>query len=192
MGGGGGSGREQIDHPEERMLAEIAKEQWADYKTKYKPVEQAWMDKVSTLDSNNEHFRAAGLASAEFTQANRGAFDERREFMAGGAGQRVGGDIAGATGTMNNATQIMNRSSLGVTDRYVRGMESIVGIGQGTATEGLRGLSDVAETAVQGRIDNDKNRFERKEGDRELLGALGGATGRMALGAFGKSKKGDN
>ena len=187
----GGSSKEPSakDHPEERMLSQIAKEQWGEYQDRYVPIENEWMKRVETLNDPLEHTQARGLASTEFNQANREALQDRQTAMGAGAGFKRGGDMLAMTGTANNAGQISNRASLGVTDRYVRGMENIVGIGQGQATEGLQGMSDVAEQAVQGRIDNSKNRFEREQGKRNMVGALAGGASRYGLGKMTGSEK---
>jgi hypothetical protein len=187
----GGSSKEPSEkvHPEERELAAIAREQWDEYKTKYVPIENEWMERVEKLNDPLEHAQARGLASTEFNQANREALTDRQGAMGAGAGVRRGGDMLAMTGRANNAGQISNRASLGVTDRYVRGMENIVGIGQGQATEGLQGMSDLAEQAVQGRIDSSKNRFEREQGKRNMVGALAGGASRYGLGKITNTDK---
>jgi hypothetical protein len=179
--GGGGGGTKPKDHPEERTLAEIGEEQWAEYKSTYIPIENQWMARVQKLDDPNQHALAQGLASSEFKQANRDTLNNTQMASSAGDAFRRGGDFARAASTANNAAQISNRASLGVTDRYIRGAESIVGVGQGQATEGLQGLSDVAEQAVQGRIDNSKNRYEREQGKRTMYGALAGGGLRYGL-----------
>lgn len=188
MGGGSKDPAPKV-HPEERELAKIAKEQWAEYKSKYVPLENEWMNEVAGYDSAQSHERARNLSIAEFQHANPNRFAEMRDSVGAGNAYKGSGGFGEALKTMDNATQVSNKASLGVTDRYARGIESVIGIGQGVATEGLMGLGDVAESAVQGRIDNLKNRYEWEQGKRAMGGAFVGGASRYGLSKF--TDKGD-
>jgi len=188
MGGGSKDPSPKV-HPEERELAKIAKEQWGEYQSKYVPLENQWMKEVAGYDDPSEHGKARGLALAEFQHANPERFDYMQSSIGAGNAYKGTGGFGNALKTMNNATQVANKASLGVTDRYARGIESVVGIGQGVASTGMQGLSDVAETAVQGRIDNLKNRYEWEQGKRAMGGAFVGGASRYGLDKF--ADKGD-
>mgnify|MGYP000190876854 CR=1 FL=1 len=187
MGGGGGTKYKAKEHPEERELAKIAKEQWEDYRSRYIPIENEWMSNVSTLNNEGSHSAVRGMAASEFAHSNQDMLDQMRGATGGGDGYRKADLTPIFNKTANNLSQIKNKASLGVTDRYVRGMENIIGIGQGQQTEGLQGMTDVAEQAVQGRIENSKNRFKRDQGTLDGFGSMAGAATAYGLGKRGKS-----
>jgi hypothetical protein len=187
MGGGGGTKYTPKEHPEERELAKIAKEQWEDYKTRYIPIENEWMNTVSGLNSEAVHNSVAGQASAEFMQAHPDRVRQAQAGMGAGQASRRSNMTEAVNTSANNLSQIKNKANLGITDRYVRGMESIIGIGQGQETSGLQGMTDVAEQAVQGRIENSKNRFKRDQGTLDGFGSLAG--GSTAFGLAKRSKQ---
>jgi len=188
MGGGSKSPSPKV-HPEERELAKIAKEQWGEYQSKYVPLENEWMNRVAGYDDPSEHAKARGLALAEFNHANPNRFGDMQDSIGAGDAYKGAGGFGDALKTMNNATQVANKASLGITDRYARGIESVVGIGQGVAATGMQGLSDVAESAVQGRIDNMKNRYEWEQGKRAMGGAFVGGASRYGLEKFTDKEK---
>jgi len=184
--GGGGTKYTAKKHPEERELAKIAKEQWEDYKTRYIPIENEWMQNVSNLDAEGAHQATRGMAAAEFAQANPNAIQRMQGGMGGGDAYRRSNAASAHITSANNLSQIKNKADLAVTDRYVRGMENVIGIGQGVKTEGLQGLTDVAEQSVQGRIENSKNRFKRDQGGLDAMGALAGSGTAWGLGKRSK------
>jgi hypothetical protein len=187
MGGGGGTNYTEKEHPEERELAKIAKEQWEEYKGRYIPIENEWMKSVSGLDDEGVHASVMGRASSEFMQAHPDSLNRIQTGMTAGDGYRRANVADDMTKSANNLSQIKNKASLGTTDRYVRGMESIIGIGQGQETAGLQGMTDVAEQAVQGRIENSKNRFKRDQGTLDGFGSLAGGSTAFGLGKRSKS-----
>ncbi|HIE82778.1 MAG TPA: hypothetical protein EYQ00_02540 [Dehalococcoidia bacterium] len=187
MGGGDGTKYTAKDHPEERELAKIAKEQWGEYKSRYIPIENEWMENVKGLDSEGAHEGTRGMAGAEFQHANPDGVNRMQRGMGRGDAYRRSNAASVLTTSANNLSQIKNRASLGVTDRYVRGMENVIGIGQGVKTQGLQGLTDVAEQSVQGRIENSKNRFTRDQGSLDSMGSLAGGVSAYGLGK--RSKK---
>jgi hypothetical protein len=188
--GGSDKGLTPKDHPEERELAKIAKEQWEEYQSKYVPLENEWMESVARYDDPAAHERARGLALSEFRHANPNTFSDMQDSIGAGSAYRGTGGFGDTLKTINNASQVANKASLGVTDRYARGMESVIGIGQGVATGGLQGLTDVAESAVQGRIDNLQNRYEWEQGKRASAGAFVGGVSRYGLDKFGSQDDG--
>jgi hypothetical protein len=188
MGGDGPTKYTPKNHPEEKELAKIAEEQWQEYKLRYIPIENEWMQRVEGLNDPGAHESARGMAASEFAQANPDAVQRMQAGMGAGDMVRRSQAMPEFTKSANNLAQIKNRASLGVTDRYVRGMESVIGIGQGEQTEGLQGLTDLAEQAVQGRIDNTKNRFERKQGKLDSMGSLAGGVSAYGLAKVGRKK----
>ena len=48
-------------------------------------------------------------------------------------------------------------------------------MGQGQATQGIQGLNDVANTAVDAQIRNNTNKFNVSQGDQGMYGTIAGA-----------------
>jgi hypothetical protein len=186
MGGGGTRYTPKV-HPEERMLAEIAKEQWDSYKETYVPLENEWMENVAKMDDPSAHQGARDITAATFQQRLGGAMPGMQQASAAGAGYRRGNNIGAYTQGMDHLAQAKSRASQGVTDRYARGMENILGMGAGQRTEGMQGLTEIAQQSVQGRIDAQSNAFSSSQANSNALGTAVGAA--SAWGLNSRTKK---
>jgi hypothetical protein len=174
--GGGGGGQTAQINPEEQMLADISQEKWDEYKKRYVPLENEWIAKTADLNSQKYHNQASSLASNEV----KSQYGQQTQGL---AGSMVGGNQGGAShfgranylAQANNITQARNQANLGVTDRYLKGTESVIAMGQGKSTEALKGIADVADSSVNGQIKTNINKFEQQQAGLGMYGAVAGA-----------------
>jgi hypothetical protein len=169
-GGGGGGGQTAQSNPEEQALAQISQEKWDEYKTRYVPLENQWIDKVSHLNDGGYHNDAGALATNE-VKAQYGA------QTAGLADAMTGGRVGGSDylNQANNITQARNKANMAVTDRALKGTQDVIAMGQGQATQGLEGLSDVANASVDAQIRNNTNKFYANQGTQGMYGTIAGS-----------------
>lgn len=185
--GGGGSSTVAQTNPEEQQLAQISDEKWASYKRRYIPIENEWMQQVQDLDSPLKHEQAQDMASNELKIQAGSSVPETGQALAAGKTPNsddqsaVAGDLATAK----------NKTNLGVTDRYLKGLQNIVEIGQGQSGQAIQGLSDVANTSVQAQIQRNNNTFSQQQGAQSTNGAIAGGAlaGGLAAATYRPSKR---
>ncbi|MGZ4968043.1 MAG: hypothetical protein ACXV8O_01390 [Methylobacter sp.] len=185
-GGGGGSQTPQTN-PEEQALAQISQEKWDAYKAKYIPIENQWIAQSKTLDDPSHHNEASSLASNEVKAQYGSQTPNSAKAMTGG--NKIG--LSDYLPEANDISQSRNKASLGVTDRYLKGQEGVIAMGQGQSASAIQGLSDVADTSVSGQIGNSRNKFNSDQGNLTAYGmAAGGAMAAASNYSGNKAKTG--
>jgi hypothetical protein len=166
---GGGGGQTAQINPEEQALAQISQEKWDEYKARYVPLENQWIDKVGHLNDASYHNDASALASNEV----KAQYGEQTSGLAGSmTGQRVGGNDY--LNQANNITQARSKANTAVTDRSLNGTQDIIAMGQGQATQGLQGMNDVANASVNAQIANNTNKFYANQNTQAMYGTVAG------------------
>ena len=167
--GGGGSSQTPQINPEEQALAQISQEKWDEYKTRYVPLENQWIDKVNHLNDSTYHNDASALASNEV----KAQYGEQTSGLANSmTGQRVGG--SDYLNQANNITQARNKANIAVTNRALKGTQDVIAMGQGQATQGLEGMNDVANASVDAQIKNNTNKFYANQNTQAMYGTVAG------------------
>jgi hypothetical protein len=155
---------------EERQLNAIADEKWANYKKKYIPIENAWMKSVNQLDNPLYHNQASSMVSNEA----KTQFGSQTQGLADlGIGHRYG--MAKYQDQANTISQSRNKANLGVTDRYLQGIEGVINMGQGKSVDAVKGLADVANNSVDAQIKNSQNKFDARQSELNGYGTFAGA-----------------
>lgn len=181
-GGGGGEQTPQTN-PEEQALARISSEKWAEYKKRYIPLENQWIKQVQNLDNPMYHNQASSQVSNE-SKIQYGA-------QTPGLAESMTGNKTGQADYLDQAktiSQSRNKANLGVTDRYLKGLEGVIAMGQGQSVQSLQGLSDVANSSVQGQINSSRSKFDNDQGNANTWGTFAG----MATAATTNSSKDKN
>lgn len=140
---------------EERQLASIAQEQWADSQKRFGPV----MEKVFKIAGNKQgrQAQAENMASIGTKQA----FERARPGLEAGLARKGASPGSGAfDGAVTNfsldqaqsqganMTDAAQRSN----DNYYRGLDAIVNIGRGKSAQAIGGLGSVASQANEQAI----------------------------------------
>jgi len=167
---GGGGGQTAQINPEEQALAQISQEKWDEYKARYVPLENQWIANVGHLNDQSYHNDASALASNEIKNQYGAQTGGLESAM---VGNRVG--TGSYLDQANNISQARNKANTAVTDRSLRGTQDVIAMGQGQATQGLQGMNDVANTAVDAQIRNNTNKFNVSQGDQGMYGTIAGA-----------------
>jgi hypothetical protein len=154
---------------EERQLASVAKEKWENYKKKYIPIENQWMKSVSQLDNPLYHNQAASMVSNEA----KTQYGSQTQGLADSAiGHRTG--MAKYQEQAKTLSQARNKAELGVTDRYLKGTEGVISMGQGKSADAVEGLADVANSSVDAQIKNSQNKFDARQSELNGYGTFAG------------------
>ncbi|WP_031431832.1 hypothetical protein [Methylomicrobium agile] len=181
--GGGGGGQTPQVNPEEQMMAGISKAKWEDYKKRYIPLENQWIKQVQGLDNPMYHNQASSLASNEAKMQYGPQTQGLADSMVGG---RVG--QADYLDQAKTISQARNKANLGVTDRYLQGLEGVIAMGQGQSVQSLQGLSDVANNSVQGQINSGKSKFDNDQGNANMWGTFTGMATAATANSSSKNK----
>ena len=154
---------------EERQLAAISEEKWQNYKKKYIPIENEWMKSVSQLNNPLYHNQASSMVSNEA----KTQYGSQTQGLADSAiGHRTG--MAKYQEQANTIAQSRNKANLGVTDRYIKGTEGVISMGQGKSADAVEGLADVANSSVDAQIKNSQNKFDARQSELNGYGTFAG------------------
>lgn len=154
---------------EERQLASVAKEKWNNYKQKYIPIENEWMKSVSNLNNPLYHNQAASMVSNE---AKTQYGSQTQGLADSSLGNRYG--MAKYQDQAKTISQARNKGELGVTDRYLKGTEGVISMGQGKSADAVEGLADVANSSVDAQIKNSQNKFDARQSELNGYGTFAG------------------
>lgn len=171
----------------ERALADVAKQQLADYKQRWLPVQMRMADTIMAMGKagSEERRRATGAAAADtsaaFTRAaqqsavaqeNRGINTGSSRFKLAQTG--LGADAARSRGVGQEVAQ------QSVDDAYIGGLQKIMALGRGQQTSAENNMGAAAGLSAQVAESDAMRSAQERAGQYELGGlAAGGAIGAM-------------
>jgi len=173
-------GKTPKETAEERELGRIAVERWNDYQTRFKPIEDQFIEDVQMTDSDFNQVRGSTATSVQqnFSEVENSLKDNL--FVKGvdpssdayiDALDDVSQDRALSLGTG------VNEAEVAVDNAHLKGLQSVVAMGQGQATEALDGLGAIAGDATNEAINRSKKSFQNRSAGLQLVGTVaGGAT----------------
>jgi len=177
--GGGGSGVPD-ETPSQRALAEVAAQSFNRYRDVFAPMEDAYIQDVVGMSSQENYERAAGIGGtayqAEFDPIVR---EQQSEMLSRG--------IDPSSGAFGEGSQALRRAhaagqGLGVanaqianTDRFYQGLSNVVAMGQGIPTQAIGGYSDLASSAAEQASSEAETRFGKRQQGQQILGTAAGA-----------------
>lgn len=176
MSKGGSNGPSQT--PEEAELGKIAIERWNDYQTRFKPIENQFIEDVQADASDYDAARGATTTAVQqnFGQAEDALKDNifatgidpsSSEFMDSLKGLSLDRALSGGTG--------LNETDLAVDNQHLQGLQTVVAMGQGQATDALDGYGNIAANATRDAIDRSYRSFEDRQAGLHLVGNVAGA-----------------
>lgn len=182
MSGGGGKKSDNTikDTPEQRYAAQIAAEKWNFAQETLAPLENQYMANVEDMDSagRKSYIRGRANQSAMANQSQGMQGVDAQLGMAGinpnsGRWQGTQADLAEQSAQQGGET--MGRAQFQQDGEKIRGMQNIVAMGSGQATQAQAGLSDIASASASDARSKATNNFNRRSANLQLLGAAAGA-----------------
>lgn len=181
MCGGGGDPKIK-ETPEQKELARIAVERWNKYKEMYLPVEQEYFDLVEKMDQKSTQKRAAGTAAVNVESAFADAIQNDVAMMtsqgsgvdpSSGKFQSAVADHAERKGAARSENMSMTEQA--VKDNYIKGLQSIVAMGNNQASEAISGMGEVAQRSSDVARSEAVSDFRKDQGDEAAVGMVAGA-----------------
>jgi len=179
--------------------SKIAEEQWRDYQARFVPAENKFIESVH-LDEDDKH-QVKGQVSASVARQEKNAQDTvARANLASGYSPGSGRAVAGASDISLKAAQAgsasQTRAGEAVTDKSLAGIQAVVNMGRGEASDANLGLGDVARQSVSRAIsDAQADQADRLSRREEIGSGIGVAAGLAASsysgGRNGKVSVGD-
>lgn len=160
-----GDAPQQKETEQERALAEVASEQWARYKEVGIPAREEFFKRVNDSGTEPANTFARG-AAASATSAKYGEL---------GLKTRPAGQFGLAMARARDAETNTMGASLSQEDMHVGGLQDVVSMGQGEATQARAGLSDLAQQASQKATMDATNQYNHRAGNMAAAGTLIGA-----------------
>lgn len=189
-GGGGKSDNTVKDTPEQRYAAQVAAEKWNFAQNNLAPLEDQYMANVEDMDSEGRMSYIRGRAN----QSSMGGLSQglqQVDQQLGQAGvnpnsgrwQGTQADLAEQSAQQGGET--MGRAQFQQRAEKTKGMQNIVAMGAGEATQAQAGLSDIASASARDARNDATNSFNRRSANLQLLGAAAGAATNYGMNKFG-------
>ncbi len=187
---GGGDDPEVEQTPEERELAQIAREKWQYYGEQFAPLENEYMQRVSEYGQPSQEREVVGQAA----QGIQTGIDEQTDkavsnLTASGIDPSSGkfsntlGALAGQQG--QTAGSAMNKANLGLQQQELVGMQNLVSLGQGKSTSAQAGLSEGAQQSTSEAIRESVNEWKQSQAMENLVGQGIGMAASYGMNKFG-------
>lgn len=178
-----GGGKQVKQTPQEKDLLELAQRQYSDWKDSYVPVEDAYIDRVKSFDSQGERDQLSGMAANEVRQsapapgAAPGVDPSGGNYQGArmGLGAQMGDAVTNATNTADQA----------VVARGATGKVGLVGLGKGLQGTAAQTSSRSAALAL---ADESAKQVAKNERAQSQMAAVGTAVG-LGVGAYTGARK---
>lgn len=163
---------------EEKALGEIAIERWNDYQNRFVPIEDQYIEDVQKTDADFEDAR--GRTTAAVNMAFDGAEDKvKQNLFASGVAPDSGQFIDAMDGISEDRGLSLgtglNESDIAVDTQHLKGLQSVVQMGQGQAGDAITGMGNVAADATRDAIERAERSFENRQAGLHLVGNVAGA-----------------
>lgn len=191
MSGGGGGGDNKVkDTPEQRYAAQVAAEKWNFAQQTLAPLEDQYMANVEDMDSAGRMSYIRGRTN-QASMANLSQGMQQVGAQLGQAGvnpnsgrwQGIQADWAEQNAQQGGET--MGRAQFQQNAEQIKGLQNIVAMGSGEATQAQAGLSDIAATSARDARSDATNNFNRRSANLQLLGTAAGAAANYGMNQFG-------
>lgn len=177
--------------PAEFINTQIAKEQWGHYQKQAVPLEKKYMGMVNRQNDAAHYNQAAALAQGGVVEQydpmlKRAAAQAMEQGVSPASGRALMGMADLRAQGAKAMGQAAAQSQTEQHNRYLGGLENILGIGRGQAGTAQAGMADAAQQS----IDAAKSRFQTQwESDQALGSAIGTVGGAAARPFVNKSLK---
>lgn len=142
------------ESPEARALAEVAAQRFNRYKEVFAPLEDQYISDVFNVRDPGNYDTAGSVAAASYQPE----FQKANENLAGQMFQQgvdpSSGAFQGNSAALRRAAAV--KQGLGVggakidnTNRFYQGLQGIIQMGQGQASEAISGMGNIAQTAEE-------------------------------------------
>lgn len=175
-----GDAPEVKETKEEQALAEIAGAKWNYYQDNYKPIENEYMKRVDSMDTDGAYDFVSGAAAS----ATSAAFAEpktrmQEDLRSAGINPNSGKFKASMTSLSDaqglSSADSISRATVDQQDQFVQGVSNISAMGKGQATTAQNGASDVAGLSASKAQDDAANAWNNKSARNSAMGAVAGA-----------------
>lgn len=182
--GGGDSKIEETE--QQKALAEVSMKEWQNYLKNYRPFENAYMDDVERMNTTQQYNQVAGLAAVPVESEFTNAVASTSQAMVGGGINPNSGMFKAELDKLDRRksevkADSMSQAQLGQQNRYVGGINNIVRMGQGQATEAIQGFGDMSSMSGQKAYNDARNAMQNRNDNAQIGGQVIGSGVRYGL-----------
>jgi hypothetical protein len=194
MGGGGGETPDET--PQFRALAEQSAQYFNRYANVFRPLEDMYIQQVFQADDASQYAKAMDAGS----NAAQREFSPQLQKLAGGLLARGGVDPSSGAfsagmedgySKLGTARGLISADAgINNTDRYLGGVQNVIKMGQGVASEAMQGQIGLTRTAEDKARSKAMTDFSDSMQGQNALGTAAGMAGGLAYNYFGPNKDG--
>lgn len=182
----GGGGNTIDESPHAVALAEIAQEKWDYYQNTFVPLENEFMTQVDSMDSDASYNKATGMGMVEFDvqhepQVQNKMEELRSSGVAPGSGRSIMAEAdMRASGAGTQGIVGANAASA-QKDKYIKGIENVIGIGEGQSTTAMQSMSDMVRMGTDRAKQDAFNEWNETSATRSAFGTGAGMAAGYAM-----------
>ena len=174
---GGGGDNEVKETAQEKALAEVAAQQYREYRTNGVPLEDAMIQR--TEQTAADYDKVAGQTNADIQQAGDSLKNQRiASTMESGVDASSGRAIMGSASDSRRVAVAGARAGVksgqSVEDRELAGKQQMIAIGRGQATDSLNSMRQQAASAAGSAINDARLESESSNATGAAVGAAAG------------------
>lgn len=180
MGGGSSGSTEVKETSQDRAAADVARQQWDLYQSELKPYENLFMEKVDSLNDEQNYADIAGDVNLGYQQAFGRARQQTADNLTSAGVDPSSGKFQSALGDLaeDQVAGTIDATARAQTDqqnKYIAGLQDIQAMGAGQKAEALQGYQGIAAASQQKAISDAQNSLSKNLATQGLIGAVGGA-----------------
>lgn len=169
----------QKDDYAQKKYAQISREQWEDYKTRFRPYEDKLIDSINNPVLRDEEIgRAKKDTRMAYDTAERDALMRSGRYGGMSADERKVLDRKMGLAEATSVTAATNNTRQDIIDRDTQVQSGMVNVGRGVKGEATGGLATVAQ------MENERNNINQQiyaQNQANSIGTLGAVTGAAVM-----------
>jgi hypothetical protein len=174
-----GGGNTIDESPHAVALAEIAQEKWDYYQDTFVPLENEFMAQVDAMDSEANYDKAMGMGVSEFDIQYEPQIDNKMEELrsagaAPGSGRAIMAEANMRSEGAGTQGMVGANAASAQKDKYIKGVENVVGIGEGQSTTAMQGMSDMVRMGTDRAKQDAFNEWNETSATRSAFGTGAG------------------
>lgn len=166
---------------QERALSEISARQWNDYRERYVPLQDSYLNEIRNLDNRTDELRGAAVADATMATEGQPLAAVQMGKTVGSAGRGLAGGLDVLTARTGAQGLSMARAKQVSEDAKMKGLLGFAQLGRGIAADTTGNLTESASRATENTLAS----FDRSNERRNSMMSTASSFAGMGLSAYG-------
>lgn len=181
-----GGGNEVEDTKQQRDLAYVAAQGWNFSQEELAPLQDKYVEMVNSMDDPARKDFVSGKANLGTQDVTGDAYEQSSASLNArgldlNSGQAKGTLTDVAIASAESGGNVAANGLFEQDTQHIKGLQTVVDMGNGDSAQAVAGLSDVATVAGQNARSDAMTSFNRRSANLQTVGTLAGAGTRYAM-----------